>query len=280
MPQAPITHQIADDLREKIENGTYGPGALLPSEPELAHRYGVSRQTARSALKALEQEGLIVVHSTRGRTVRNRPPLRRVSSTRRHASHRTSGKPEFDTEAIAQGQVPSRRMLMIGRGPVPRDIATWLGTESGQEVVIRKRLQLLDGIPAVISTSYYPLWVAEGTRLESSDALPEGPDNLIEQLGHRFAQDMELLRARMPTRDEVHVLELDPGVPVVQMLHIDYDPDGRTLQVADDLYAADRHEFAFKWTEPDEGPIDGRVAAQLGRADSRRRLRDVRERTT
>ncbi len=46
------------------------------------------------------------------------------------------------------------------------------------------------------------------------------------------------------------MLELDPGVPVVQMLHIDYAPDGRTLQVADDLYAADRHEFAFEWSEP------------------------------
>ena len=257
MAQTPITHQITDDLRDKIEAGTYGPGALLPSEPELANRYGVSRQTARAALKALEQEGLIVVHSTRGRTVRNRPPLRRVSSTQRHASHRASGKPEFDTEAIAQGQVPSRRMLMVGRGPVPRDVAPWLGTEAGQEAVIRKRLQLLDDVPAVISTSYYPLWVADGTGLESADALPEGPDNLIEQLGHRFARGMELLQARMPTRDEVRLLALDPGIPVVRMLHIDYDPDGRTLQVADDLYAADRHEFAFEWFEPNGEPTDG-----------------------
>ena len=91
-------------------------------------------------------------------------------------------------------------------------------------------------MPAVISTSYYPMWVAEGTRLESADALPEGPDNLIEQLGNRFARGMELLQARMPTPDEVRTLELDPGVPVV----------------ADDVYAADRHEFAFEWTEPDE----------------------------
>jgi GntR family transcriptional regulator len=256
MPQTPITQQITDDLRGKIEDGIYGPGALLPSEPELAGRYGVSRQTARAALKALEQEGLIIVHSTRGRTVRNRPPLRRVSSTRRHASHRESGKPEFDTEAIAQGQVPSRRMLAVGRGPVPRDVAAWLGTEPGQEAVIRKRLQLLDGVPAVLSTSYYPLRVAEGTRLESADALPEGPDKLIEQLGHRFARGMELLQARMPTPAEVRTLELDPGVPVVRMLHIDYDPDGRTLQVADDLYAADRHEFAFEWTEPEGAPVD------------------------
>jgi GntR family transcriptional regulator len=140
-------------------------------------------------------------------------------------------------------------MLMVGRGPVPKDVASLLGIEPGAEAVIRKRLQLLDDVPAIISTSYYPLWVADGTRLESADALPEGPDNLIEQLGHRFARGMELLRARMPTPDEVRTLELSPGIPVVQMFHIDYDPDDRTLQVADDLYAADRHEFAFEWSE-------------------------------
>lgn len=255
MAQAPITHQITSELRGKIEDGTYGPGALLPSEPELAQKYGVSRQTARSALKALEQEGLIVVHSTRGRTVRNRPPLRRVSSARRHASHRQSGKPEFDTEAVAQGQVPSRRILMVGRGSAPKDVAKILGVEP--EVVIRKRLQLLDGVPVVISTSYYPLWMAAGTRLESADALPEGPDNLIEDLGHRFARGMELLQARMPTQEELQLLDLAPGVPVVRMLHIDYGPDGRTLQVADDLYAADRHEFVFEWSEPNGVSRDG-----------------------
>ncbi|GAA1984318.1 GntR family transcriptional regulator [Amycolatopsis minnesotensis] len=251
MAKESIAHQITADLRDKIEDGTYGPGALLPSEPELAQKYAVSRQTARSALKALEHEGLVVVHSTRGRTVRNRPPLRRISSDRRHTSRRQSGKPEFDTEAIAQGQVASRKILMVGHGETPKDVAKILGIEPHQETVIRKRLQLLDGVPAVISTSYYPLRVAEGTRLESSDALSEGPDNLIEQLGYRFAHGMDLLQARMPTRDEVQLLELDPGVPVVRMLHIDYDVNGETLQVADDLYAADRHEFAFEWSEPE-----------------------------
>src|SRR6266568_4045511 len=154
----------------------------------------------------------------------------------------------------SEGLVLTRRMLMIGRGPVPADIAAWLGISAGEDVVIRQRLQLLDDVPAVVSMSYYPLWVADGTRLESSAALPEGPDNLIERLGHRFARGTELLAARMPTPDEVRLLELDPGVPVVRMLHIDYDPDGRTLQVADDLYAADRHEFAFEWAEPDGAP--------------------------
>jgi GntR family transcriptional regulator len=186
--------------------------------------------------------------------VRPRRPLRRMSSTLRHASHRDSGKPEFETEAIAQGQVPSRRLLAVGRGPVPGDIASWLGVAAGETVMIRKRLQFLDGEPAVISTSYFPLWVAGDTRLESTEPLPEGPANLIEQLGHEFASGVELIRARMPMPDEARLLELGPGVPVVRLLHVDYDPQDHPLQVADDIYASDRHEFAFEWAEPD-GPV-------------------------
>ncbi len=247
----PLSLQLADVLRAEIQEGQRRPGSQLPTESEFQTEYGVSRTTIRSALATLAAEGLVVTRKGYGSYVRDRQPLQRVSSTHRHASHRASGKPVFDTEAVAQGLVPSRQMLMIGRGPVPADIAEWLGCSAGDEAVIRQRLQMLDGVPAVISTSYYPLWLAGGTRMESPEALPEGPDNLIEQLGHRFARGIELLSTRMPTPDEVRMLELEPGVPVARMLHIDYDPDGRTLQVADDLYTGDRHEFAFEWNEDD-----------------------------
>ena len=247
----PLALQLADVLRAEIQEGVRRPGSQLPTEAEFQRGYEVSRTTIRAALSMLVAEGLVVTRKGYGSYVRDRPPLRRISSTHRHASHRDSGKPEFDTEAMAQGQVPSRRMLMVGRGPIPADVAAWLGCEAGKQAVIRQRLQLLADVPAVISTSYYPLWVADGTPLESSEALPEGPDNLIEGLGHRFARGVELLSARMPTPDEIRLLELEPGVPVVRMMHIDYDPEGRTLQVADDLYAGDRHEFAFEWVEPD-----------------------------
>jgi GntR family transcriptional regulator len=248
----PLALQLADLLRAEIQEGHRRPGSQLPTESEFQHAYDVSRTTVRAALATLASEGLVLTRKGFGSYVRSRPPLRRVSSTHRHASHRESGKPEFDTEAIAQGQRPSRRMLKVGRGPAPADIATWLGIGAGEDAVIRQRLQLLDDVPAVISTSYYPLWVADGTGLESPGALPEGPDNLIERLGHTFSHGMELLRSRMPTPDEARLLELDPGVPVVRMLHIDYNPEGKTLQVADDLYAGDRHEFVFEWAEPDE----------------------------
>jgi len=76
MADEPITQKITADLRRQIQEGILGPGALLLSETEVAHEYGVSRQTARSALQALEHEGLVIVRPRRGRVVRSNQRLR------------------------------------------------------------------------------------------------------------------------------------------------------------------------------------------------------------
>jgi GntR family transcriptional regulator len=247
----PLSRRIADDLRSAILRGELTPGGVLPSERELIERYKTTKSTASKVIGILVAEGLVYTEFGRGTFVRNRPPLRRISAARRHAAHRSTGKPVFDVQAIDQGQVPSRRILFVGRGAIPNHSAMWLKVPAGEEVAVRRRLQLLDGDPAVLSTSYYPLWIAGGTRLESPDALPEGPDELIESLGHRFSHGIEVFRADMPTPEESDLLELRPGIPVVHMWDIDYDELDRPLQVAHDIYAADRHEFSYEWSEAD-----------------------------
>jgi GntR family transcriptional regulator len=249
-----LSRQIAADLRDAILSGDLPPEAILPSERELIDKYKTTKSTASKAIALLQSEGLVTTQFGRGTFVRRRPPLRRISAARRHAAHRSSGKPVFDVAAINQGQIPSRQMLHVGRAGAPAEAARWLEIPAEEEVVVRKRLQLLDGAPAVVSTSYYPLWMAAGTRLESPEALPEGPDELIETLGHRFSHGIEVFRAEMPTPDEAQLLKLHPGVPVVRLWEVDYDADDRPLQAAEDVYAADRHEFAYTWTEEDIQP--------------------------
>ncbi|KUL34632.1 hypothetical protein ADL15_16340 [Actinoplanes awajinensis subsp. mycoplanecinus] len=226
-------------------------GQSVPSERELIERYGTTKSTASKVIGILLAEGLVTTKFGRGTYVRDRPVLRRISAAQRHAAHRRAGKPVFDVQAIDQGQVPSRRMLFVGRREVPAHSAEWLQIEPSAEAVVRQRLQLLNDEPAVISTSYYPSWLAAGTRLESPDPLPEGPDEFIESLGHRFSHGIEVFRAAMPTPEEATLLALRPGVPVVHMWHVDHDDQDRPLQVAHDVYAADRHEFAYEWNEGD-----------------------------
>jgi DNA-binding GntR family transcriptional regulator len=55
----PLSAQLAQRLRSLIRSGQLAPGALVPSENELARAHGMSRDTARRALAMLADEGLI-----------------------------------------------------------------------------------------------------------------------------------------------------------------------------------------------------------------------------
>jgi GntR family transcriptional regulator len=250
----PLSRRIAADLRAAIMQGELAPGAVLPSERQLIAQYGTTKATAGKAIAFLVAEGLVTTEFGRGTFVRRRPPLRRVSAARRHAAHRDTGKPVFDVGAIEQGRVPSRRILFVGRAPLPANAAQWLRASPGDEAVVRRRLQFLDEEPVVVSASYYPLWLAADTRLESPDALPEGPDELIESLGNSFFRGVEVFSALMPTPEETELLNLHAGVPVMHMWDVDYDKDGRPLQAAHDVYAGDKHEFIYEWNEGDIQP--------------------------
>ena len=55
---ASVSDRIASSLRDDILRGRYRPGDRLPSERELAERFGTHRGAAREALKTLEQLGI------------------------------------------------------------------------------------------------------------------------------------------------------------------------------------------------------------------------------
>jgi GntR family transcriptional repressor for pyruvate dehydrogenase complex len=60
MPESkqPRSARLAHALRDEILRGQYRPGERLPSERDLAARFGTSRGTVREALKRLEELGL------------------------------------------------------------------------------------------------------------------------------------------------------------------------------------------------------------------------------
>jgi len=57
--KASISRQIAEQLRSAIINGHFKIGERLPTEDELAQRYGVSRPSVREALKRLAAQNLV-----------------------------------------------------------------------------------------------------------------------------------------------------------------------------------------------------------------------------
>src|SRR5882757_282513 len=64
-----VADQILEDLRGQILSGALAHGAKLPSERELAARYGVSGPTIREAIRVLTAMGLVTSRNGSGSTV-------------------------------------------------------------------------------------------------------------------------------------------------------------------------------------------------------------------
>src|SRR3954453_22406231 len=74
-----LYRQLADELRAGIAGGTYPPGSRLPSESELAERYGASRGTIRQAFTVLAVDGLISSRKGTRRLVLQQTPVQSFS---------------------------------------------------------------------------------------------------------------------------------------------------------------------------------------------------------
>lgn len=66
MKKQTLAEQVADTIKESILNGDFAPGEALPTEPELAEAFGVSRAVIRDATRMLAARGLVEAQHGRG----------------------------------------------------------------------------------------------------------------------------------------------------------------------------------------------------------------------
>jgi DNA-binding GntR family transcriptional regulator len=231
MAHESVTSQIASDLRKKIEQGSLGPGALLPSEPELAQQYSVSRQTARTALQALEREGLVVVRPRRGRIVRSTQRLRwHLSEFERPDRTVLTTSDAWETDIEGQGHDPTRQDLLVERITPPGLIAERLRLDPRNDVcVVRRHVRYIDGKPAIISDDYFDEQIVEGTELaEPEDTTRE---NILAEAGYEQVYDIDEIITRMPTPAEVARLNITTGTPVAEHIRTGYTAKNKAVRV-------------------------------------------------
>jgi GntR family transcriptional regulator len=138
----PLYYQLQEVLKEQVESGHWQPDELLPSEPDLARRFGVSRAVVRQALDILEDDRQIVRIRGRGTFVA-RPKLdyRAGGLSRLVASPRESNVTiQVLDKRIASGERRIRAALEVGGDTELLRLATLLS---------------LDGTPLAISYSFF-----------------------------------------------------------------------------------------------------------------------------
>jgi GntR family transcriptional regulator len=149
----PLYAQIRTELGESLSR--YRAGDRLPSEPELAVSYGVSRPTIRDVLRSLENEGMVRrVHGVG--TFVNATPTK-VSS----AVNADLGV----TEAVQAAQrTLGVQVLSIHHSPAPADVAERLDLETGEDLLWIERLIRADDRPAALAIDAIPNAIAVSAR--------------------------------------------------------------------------------------------------------------------
>jgi DNA-binding GntR family transcriptional regulator len=231
MADEPITQRITADLRRQIQEGNLVPGALLPSETEVASEYHVSRQTARSALQALEHEGLVVVRPRRGRIVRSSQRLRwHLSEFERPDRTISTTSDAWETDIESQGHDPTRQDLHVERITPPASIAARLNLDPRTDVcVVRRHVRYIDDKPAIISDDYFDEKIVRGTELaEPEDTTRE---DILKEAGYEQVYDIDEIITRMPVPDEVARLGIPAGTPVAEHIRTGYTAEDQPVRV-------------------------------------------------
>jgi GntR family transcriptional regulator len=229
---APKYVRLAQTIQRRIEDGTYPPGSLVPSENQLVQAFGMSRPTVVRALELLKRDGWLESRQGYGTIVRGRPEVVEQKDRR--------GRKALERD---ESQTPGR-LVQVEQVPVPARVASVLGVPKRSKVLARRLLVEEDGEPVELASSYFPAGLVEGTELASAERLNVGAREYLEARKKvRFDHVTERVSARLPAKDEAELLGLAEGEPVLSVLVVACDISGQALQVVDVLLPADRQEL-------------------------------------
>jgi GntR family transcriptional regulator len=216
----PVHMSIRDDLRMRLAAGEWGAGDRLPSETDLASRYGVARMTVRQAIGSLASEGMVVRRQGLGTFAADRPGVRQGG-----------GLLSFTEEMRSQGRVVATKMVRAAVEEPPAAAREALQLGSCTAAVTVARLRLLDGHPAVVQNSWLPC-----ARFAGLDAEPLLSGSLYTTLERRYG--VRIVRARqqvtagVASDGEAGLLDLRPGSPVLRITRTTYDSSNRVVEYA------------------------------------------------
>ncbi len=128
-----------------------------------------------------------------------------------------------------------------------------MGVGPGDDLLVRRRLMLVDEIPVRLAISYFPAGIPEAEELGGNSFLEGGLQELFDRHGRRFGAAEETLVARLPTAEESERLEMRPTEPVVEILRTSYDDRGTPVHTLQTICAGSRHVFIVRQPPEETG---------------------------
>jgi len=226
-------------LREILEGllSVLPPGSALPSERELAERYGVARMTVRGELDRLAGDGLAYRVQGRGTFVAEPRVAQAMALT------------SFTEDMRARGVEPSSRLLAREEHPAGGRMARRLELRPSAPLVRVDRLRLADAEPLAVEQVTLPL-----ERFPEAATADLGSTSLFELLeerwGARPAEADQRILAVAIRPPEAELLGVPAGHPGLRFESLARDAGGLPLYFAVSLFRGDRYEVELRQERP------------------------------
>lgn len=227
---SPLYRQIKGLILQALDNGEWRPGESIPSEIELAQRFGVSQGTVRKAIDEMAAGNLLVRRQGKGTFVAS------------HADPRAFFR-FLRLVPLAGGIEPARSVpLECWRAKAGMEAARVLGLKLGDPIVIVRRLLIFADVPVVVDEIYLPGEIFNGLTLE---VLKDSSDSLYslfeEQFGVRMIRAEERLRAMAADRSSAELLKVVEGSPLLSVERISFTYGDRPVEWRRGLYSTAAH---------------------------------------
>lgn len=229
----PKYHRIELELATRIREGLYD-NTGLPGERELALEFQAARVTIRSALRRLEDQGMVMRMQRHGTLVADSkggaPPRRML---REHVD-----------AFLGRGRKGRRKVLHFGFVRAPSHVAKALRIDERGQVlrVVRLRLDAIG--PMTYTEAYVPHHLAWGitrSALERKAFL-----QLLEESGVRITVAEQTIRADGAPLAACRVLEVALHSPILKLTRLLRDHNGRAVQWMEGWYRPDRFELRMQ----------------------------------
>jgi DNA-binding GntR family transcriptional regulator len=234
LPQGEPKGQALRAILEELLAGL-PPGAALPSERELAERYGLARMTVRNEVERLTAEGSVYRLHGRGTFVAE-PRIAQAGAF-------SSFTEDMVARGLSPGSIVTSSEVIVADG----FLAATLEVKPGDGCFRLDRVRTADGHPMAIEQAYLPLQPFEGIeRVDFTDA------SLFEVLGGRFdvllGEAQQHVVAVSIEADEAPLLDVPEGAPGLRFDTVARNGDGTPVYYAISLYRGDRYEIALRQT--------------------------------
>lgn len=205
----PVYRQIRDVLIKEVQE-LYKAGDSLPSENELAQRFGVNRHTLRRAIDELVVDGLVERCHGKGIFVLEPTINYAIGSSTR-----------FTETLQSQGKSTASRVLRKQLVPAGSSVASKLQIQKGEDVIFVETLREVEDKPFCIISHFLP----HQTCLAVLDNYNSGSLHafLKQRCGIDLLRSESLISAVLPEADDASLLNMPRHAPMLRVKSLNLD---------------------------------------------------------